>query len=372
MEISVLGIGTELTVGQILNRNGQWISQRMRNLGVSTSMQLVVPDEEKLILEALEFCLQHSDILFVTGGLGPTTDDFTRDIISRWSGRELEWDESSWEHISERLTSRGMAVKEIQRQQCYFPKGSQILKNRVGTANAFSMSYQGKEVFALPGPPKEIETIWQDHIDPLMKERTAGVDPLITKSWDTIGLGESDIADRAEAALKGCSFEKAYRVHLPYVEFKITYLKSQDQEARKWIQAVDDALGSLTVLRDGEDAARELSEILSRREQSLWVCDEIPGSFLIQRLFPFSKGLLREKKFNFISTYPTSFRDSKSIFCYLREEGNGFARAEITVAGQTRSQIFQSPYRTLNMREREQQYFAEMALVFWMKELATN
>jgi nicotinamide-nucleotide amidase len=368
MKISILGVGTELTNGQILNRNAQWISQEMSALGVTTSMHLVVPDEKSLILQALDVCTEHSDILFVTGGLGPTSDDFTREVVAQWLGRELVWHEASWKHIEDRLLPRGIAVKEIQRQQCYYPSNSQVLMNRLGTANAFCTDHNGKTIFVLPGPPKEIESIWQDHIAGFMSEKTKFLDRLITLSWDTIGLGESDVADRVEEALKGCSFEKGYRVHMPFVEVKLSFLNSEVPKAEVWIEALESAIGSLTVIRNGEDAAEKLAGIFSSFEH-VYIQDEIPGSFLMQRLFPFCKNLLRDRKLSFSSQPLDPKLSSRSLYLNLKEDSSTTGRASLKHKGQSRGQIFMSPYKSLLSKEREQQFYAEMALIFWMKEL---
>ena len=341
----------------------------MTDLGVATSMHLVVPDEKELILQALNVCAEHSEILFVTGGLGPTSDDFTREVIAQWLGRELVWHEASWKHIEDRLIPRGIAVKEIQRQQCYYPSGAEVLMNRMGTANAFRLEHQGKTIFVLPGPPREIEVLWQDHIASWMAEKTQGIDQLMTVSWDTIGLGESDVADKVEEALKGCDFEKGYRVHMPFVEVKLSFLQSQKREASAWIQKVDAAIGSLTVLRNGEDAAEILSRIFSGFEH-VYIQDEIPGSFLLHRLFPFCKHLLRDRKLSFSSHVLDVDLPERSLFLSLREDGSSSAVASLHFKGQTRSQYFMSPYKSALLKEREQQFYAEMALIFWMKELA--
>lgn len=367
MRISALGIGTELTTGQILNKNGQWISQRFREWGVPTSMHLVVPDEDELILEALQFCAEHSDLVFVTGGLGPTSDDKTRELVSRWANKALVWHEASWKHIQDRLLPRGMAVKEIQKQQCYFPEGAEILTNRMGTANAFCLSHLGKEIFVLPGPPRELEAIWQDHLADRLSEKTKGVDALITHSWDTIGLGESDVADRVEAALKGCSFEKGYRVHMPYVECKLTYPKSRSFEGEAWVRKVEAAISDITVFRNGEQPPARLAELLAQFDRVL-ICDEIPGSFLMTRLFPEAKKLLAAKKVNFLTALPPDL-DSWPVILHLLDEGGGIGNAHLYRNGLVTSQVLKSPYASSLMKDREQQYFAEMAMHFWIRQL---
>lgn len=368
LKISVLGVGTELTDGQILNRNAQWISQAMKLLGVPSTLHLVVPDEKQLMLDAMQFCARETNLIFITGGLGPTSDDFTRDVVAQWCQQKLVWDEKSWLHIEERLVPRGISVKEIQRQQCYFPEGCQILHNRLGTANAFRLDHEGKTIFVLPGPPREIEAIWQDSIQPEMIARTEGLDPVLTFSWDTIGLGESDIADLVEAALKGAAVEIGYRVHLPFVEVKITYPKSLESQAAKWKQSLENAIGPLTVLRNGVDAAQHLAKLLQSHPR-IFICDSIPGSYLMNRLFPFSKALLKEKKLNFLTALEIANVQDSDLILSLSEDSVGNAEARIMTKRQSRVQTFASPYRSVLMKEREQQFFAEMALIFWMKEL---
>jgi len=371
MKISVLGVGTELTNGQILNLNSQWISESIMKLGVPTSMHLVVPDEKELILQALQFCWDHSDLLFVTGGLGPTSDDFTREVIAQWLDRKLVWHEASWKHIEDRLIPRGIAVKEIQKQQCYFPEDAKVLINPMGTANAFQVDHQGKTVYVLPGPPREIEAIWEEHLRSQMKEKMANVDALLTLSWDILGLGESDVADKVEAALKGCHFDKGYRVHHPFVEVKLSFLKSETVIAQKWIQAVEHTIGPIAVLRNAEDAAENLARLFANFDH-IWIQDEIPGSFLLQRLFPFCQKLLRDRKLHFSSKLSGDELKGHVLHLQLKEDSFSSGRASLSTKGQTRSQIFMSPYKSSLLKEREQQFYAEMALIFWMKELSDD
>lgn len=382
MKISILGIGTELTDGQIVNRNAQWISKQMKSLGVSTTAHVVVPDERELMLQSLEFCTDHSDIVFVTGGLGPTSDDFTREMISQWSGQALKFNPDAWQHIQKRLIPRGIAVREIQRQQCYFPEGCEILNNRSGTAHGFYFKHQAKEIYVLPGPPKEIEVIWQDFIFPKMQKATESLDPIVTLSWDTIGLGESDVADKVIQALEGCELEVGYRVHMPFVEVKLTYLQSQSRAAAGWIEKLEKALNPITALRNGADAAQKLAEILQIHRQIL-IQDALPGSFLMLRLFPFCKNLLKNQQLSFHSSQENSTsrsdlnfdgsssnRPSSQLILGLALESPGHARATVVSRGQKRVQYFSSPYQSALLKEREAQYFSELALIFWIQELS--
>src|SRR2546423_11411812 len=121
---SVLAIGTELTTGQITNRNAPWISERLVQLGVEVVLHETVADDRSAIEAALNRCSQVSRLIFVTGGLGPTTDDFTRECIAQWAGRKLHFYEESWKKIVTRLSRLGIPVAEANRQQCFLPHGS--------------------------------------------------------------------------------------------------------------------------------------------------------------------------------------------------------------------------------------------------------
>lgn len=367
MKSAILGIGSELTDGQILNKNASWISARLKEQGLQTSVHIVVPDEKSLILDALNFCREKADIIFVTGGLGPTTDDFTRDVIAEWSSTTLEFDDSSWTHLSERLQSRSMAVREIQRQQCYFPKGSKILTNPQGTANAFQMFAKDRHLFVLPGPPREIEAIWDTSIAAWVIERTLGIDPFITRKWDTIGLGESDIATLTEEALKNVTIEKGYRVHLPYVEVKLSYFKSQQVQFAASVQKVDSALKDYTLTRDGEDIAKSLATKLESHPFTE-IIDPVTGAFLVTRLLPHIRKTLSNNQFNF-SNIDKDF-SGKGLRLQLKMQDEFSCEVSLQEGPRRLQQVITAPFKTSNMHERRLQYFCEYAFAFWFKNLS--
>ncbi len=365
MKASVLGIGTELTDGQIVNKNASWISGKLKEYGLLTNTHIVVPDERTLILDAIEFCANKSDIIFVTGGLGPTSDDFTRDIISEWTAKKLEFHQESWDHLSERLTSRGYTVKEIQKQQCYFPQTAQVLKNSQGTANGFQMQHQGKMLFVLPGPPREIEAIWNDFVNTWLKQNTTNLDPFITRKFDTIGVGESDVAIIVEDILKGIPVEKGYRVHLPYVEVKVSFHKSEAEKHSSVVEKLAEALKYCTVTRDGEDVAVELCRKL-QTFAGFHISDQVSGAFLSNRLMPHLRNLMSDKYWT-ISNQPSLLPQDVEFDLISIDEHS--CEVGLKIKQRKLKTVITAPYKTTNMRERRLQYFAEMALVFWAKNL---
>jgi molybdenum cofactor synthesis domain-containing protein len=371
MKIAILGIGTELTDGQILNRNGQWLSQRMYELGVRTSSHVVVPDETPLILRALDFASGQADLIFVTGGLGPTSDDFTRDVISAWTQKKLIFHEASWIHVETQLKSRGLQIKDMHKQECFFPETSKVFQNNNGTANAFSIQHQGKWIFVLPGPPKEIETLWKDFLHKELAEICQGIDAQKTWSWDCIGLAEADLAAKIEKDLPGCPLQKGYRVHLPYVEFKLFYKQSEQSSMQKWRDRVEVILGPWIISRNGQDAAQELVQKLKSSEASskgVWICDELTQSFLIQRFLSAGQTLLQTHPFLFNQKMPNSAPEGNGLRLYPSEEVLK-AKIELYSAGSVRKVEVQAPDRFASWPERQKQFFSEMALVQWLKHI---
>ncbi len=362
---TILAIGTELTEGQIINRNASWISQKLFKIGINTRAQITIPDDRTLINHELAHLSESANLLFVTGGLGPTTDDFTRDCISSWSGKKLVWNEEAWIWIQDRFKERNFPIREFQKQQCFFPEGAEILKNPQGTAHGFYLKVKNLDVFVLPGPPKEIDAVWSLHIQKWLDETYKNIDRARVKSWDCFGVGESEVAHNAEAALAGCPFEKGYRVHLPYVEFKLFYPQSQAAQAEIYFAKIESALRPWIVARDGQDAAQDLLASFAELKE-IYIFDDTTDGYLWDRLTPGLQqhGLTRKIHFSHSKSEaikPTAGRlilkieqlaDRQVQICWNLNHRKRLTRAH-------------SPYRSIMMREREKHFFSEKAILFW-------
>lgn len=385
MKASILAIGTEITNGQIINRNAQTIAKNISQKGLSFSYHLSVPDDRLLIKQALDFISRESEIIFVCGGLGPTSDDFTRDVVSDWANKELMFSEESWTYITERLTERGLAVREHQKQQCYFPKNALILKNSKGTAHGFYFETEHatglKKIFVLPGPPSEIQAIWQDHIENWLAENLKVADPLITKVWDTMGVPEPELAFRVEKILSDVSVQSrldggldiGYRVHLPYVELKFIFPKSMEAKWTKHIKLIDQALDSITVSRDFQDILKDVFVSLS--DQQFVFYDYFSDGYWLERLTPYLK-----KQPNFLYSQgadaPNSdfFLDETNFLALLPyEEDKAIALFDHPgKAGRKTGQlILEFPFKSKAMEDRRKIFLSEMALVDFFRQFAS-
>ena len=370
MKVSILSTGTEITNGQILNRNSAYISEKVKKFGVDVSFHLAAPDNKQKIMDALIFCANQSDIIFVTGGLGPTTDDFTRDIVAEYLQEELIFDEKTWTKISAVLIERGVAPSESQKQQCYFPKGAEILNNSVGTADGFRIESPKLSIVVLPGPPKEIEAIWNDHVEPWFKRKARDIDPSITLSWDTLGLPEPEVNRITWEALKDLKkdfpMEVGFRVHLPYVEAKITYPRSIDYTAKLFADKIEKALEQWTVLRNFENAAQIFSQIIKHQDFAIY--DFYTEGNLhksVSEHLAFNQNWMWKQSSEAMDS--SFFVDERDFIALIPIENSDDVQLIFNFNGRSRNTTLKYPERFKKMKERRQKYVAELALIEFVR-----
>jgi len=285
---ATLAVGTEVTDGQIVDHNSAWVSAKLADAGLDVIEHRAVADDRSAIERALKELSHRVDFLFVTGGLGPTSDDFTRDLIAQVFDKPLEFDAESWEHVSRQLLSRGVVVREIQRQQCFFPRGSRVLTNNAGTANAFTfdtvLAGRPIRVYALPGPPAEIAAVWKDHIATEVERVTPPESREELKILRFLGRGESQVAEAVEEILKGSGLRVGYRAHLPYVEVKLWFNKTEEPRARECLAKIEETLKAWIVNRDQEDVTDPVLDWLVRGKNRMKIIDAATAGILHERL----------------------------------------------------------------------------------------
>jgi len=281
---SVIAVGTELTTGQITNRNAAWISEKLGQIGVEVKIHETIPDDRALIEDALNRCAALTHLIFVTGGLGPTSDDFTRKVIAKWTQAEMEFHPPSWEHIISRLSKVGIPIAESNRQQCYFPKSARVIANPVGTANAFAVSARGSQLWVLPGPPREVEAVWEE-IGIQVRALVPAAKPLKLFTWQCIGKSEAELGEITERALKGSNLAIGYRAHRPYVEIKVWVEESKLTEAEPYLAKIEKQIAPWVATKQGEDLANLLSREFARFEE-IEIIDACSGGVLTERLGP--------------------------------------------------------------------------------------
>ena len=191
MRTSILAVGTELLFGQVVNTNASFLSQNLNLMGFDVMYHYVVGDNPARLKEKLADAFADTDLVILTGGLGPTQDDLTKEMVAEYMGRDMYRDETVMEMLNEFFGKRGREMTENNVKQAYLPVGCTPFYNESGTAPAFALSADGKTAICLPGPPRELKWLWENgvraYLEQFMEKK------MFYRVIRTIGIGESDL-----------------------------------------------------------------------------------------------------------------------------------------------------------------------------------
>ena len=204
MKAEIIAVGTELLLGQIVNTNAQFLSQRLAGLGIDVYFQTVVGDNAGRIRQAIETARSRADLLLFTGGLGPTQDDLTKDVLADYLGRRLVIHEPSLRKIEERLAGRLMQI-ESNRRQALMIEGSDPLPNETGLAVGNALTADGTHYVLLPGPPGEMKPMFDGPATAWLLRLLGDSRPLYSLTLRFAGIGESALEDLLIDLIKGQS-----------------------------------------------------------------------------------------------------------------------------------------------------------------------
>lgn len=193
MKAEIIAVGTELLLGQIVNTNAQYLSQQCANIGVNVYFQTVVGDNRERLEQAFALAKERAELIICTGGLGPTQDDLTKDVLASFTGRELIMHEPSLSTIKELFAERNMPMAESNSRQALMLEGSDPLVNDAGLAVGVGLQHEGVYFMLLPGPPREMKTMFEHYGKDWILNINRGNDPLYSKMLKFAGIGESAV-----------------------------------------------------------------------------------------------------------------------------------------------------------------------------------
>ncbi len=231
MVVELISVGTEILLGNIVNTNAAYLAEKCAGLGLSCYYQTVVGDNEDRLFETLKTALSRSDIVILSGGLGPTQDDLTKETAAKVMGKELFMDQHSKKRISDFFEKRNIDITDNNWKQAMMPKGAIIIDNENGTAPGVIMEENGKTVILLPGPPNELIPMFEKDIAPYLNEKTP--DMIYSQTVKICGIGES----KAEAMIEDLLKEQTNPTIAPYAKTGEVHLrvtaKAQDEKTAK-------------------------------------------------------------------------------------------------------------------------------------------
>lgn len=264
MEIAFVSIGDELLDGRVRDRNAPRLGDMLDRSGHRLVATLTVPDDGPAIRRTLGWAAEVSELVVVSGGLGPTRDDVTRRAAADWADRDLEFREDLREKLVRRFERHGYTFTENNERQCYVPEGARVLPSEVGTASAFVLEHGEHEAWFLPGVPREFR--W--YVDEKLTERLAASGDAYgaTRSMTFLGLGESGLETRISEASERADqlgVSVGYRADAPVVEVLLRGDAEADVDDVR--QTVLDEIGDWRVAEGDTDLAERLGALLDDR-----------------------------------------------------------------------------------------------------------
>ena len=284
--VELVSTGTELLDGRSVNTHARLLGASIVPLGLQLARDTSVPDNTAAIRDAIEAALARVDVVIVSGGLGPTSDDLTREIIAEITGRKIVMHEPSRLAIHERLAKRGRKATESLDRHALVSEGATVLANAAGLAPGERIDVSGKFIFLLPGPPSEFRCILQEHLLPWLRKSFPETAAPLCRSFRVCGPGESDLVTKLEPrGFPAPGVEVAYCAHAGNIEIR---LLSKDSAALEQSAALIRELFRDAIFAETDGPAVSIEEVVGQKlksaGQTLAVAESCTGGLIGHRI----------------------------------------------------------------------------------------
>ena len=288
MIVEVIAVGTELLLGQIINSNPATIGEALAERGFDAHYQQSVGDNIERIAFTIRAALDRADAVIITGGIGPTQDDITREAVSAATGRELVFSEEYAEELREFFASRGRVMVESNLRQAYYPVGAELLPNPRGTAPGIALEHDGKLIFCVPGVPAEMEHLVLEEVLPRLSAVSGESEVIVSRLIRTWGRGESDVAEVLDDLYEATNPSIAFLASASEIKIRITAKAADDAAALALIEPVDlevrARLGDIVFGTDDETIEKILLQTLGDLGYTIGTAESMTGGLVAARL----------------------------------------------------------------------------------------
>jgi competence/damage-inducible protein CinA-like protein len=294
MQAVILSIGDELILGQTLDTNSAYLAAKLAELGIATLYHQTLPDDPQLIADAITQATQHAQYVLITGGLGPTKDDLTRQALADTMGVELREDPKSLSHITTYFADRGMTMSDTNRVQAQFPVGTTTIENTRGTAPGIKATLNNAQIFVMPGVPHEMRAMYDAAVLPALTQHAATRKTILTTKVNTFGMGESAVGQRLDDLMtRNQNPTVGTTVSNGIVSIRIRSESNDPNDARDRLeqvaQQVEQRLGPITFGRDDQTLASTFVTLLKNSKLTVATAESCTGG-LISKLITDAPG----------------------------------------------------------------------------------
>jgi nicotinamide-nucleotide amidase len=282
----IVTVGTEMLLGDLVDTNTAWISQRLAELGVGIYRHTTIGDNSERIVAALRDAASRSDLVVTTGGLGPTSDDLTNACISTLTGRKMVEYQEAREHVDTMFAKFGRTPTSNNYKQALFPEETELIPNPVGTAMGALVEWEGTLFATLPGVPTEMKSMFEATLEPLLRARSEG--SIVSRTLHFAGIGESALAEKVQEFLDATDPTVAPLAGQGRVRLRITTRAATDEEAQEKIAPVEEEIiARLSDYYFGEgDETLEgsVGRLLGDQGATLALAESCTGGLIAKRL----------------------------------------------------------------------------------------
>lgn len=288
MQAEIIAVGSELLGAGRLDTNSLYLTGQLNHLGIDVRRKTIVGDREQEIMNAVEAAMSRGEVVIVTGGLGPTADDVTREAVARLFHRRLVRDDKLAEAIERRFHNRGLPMPEINLRQASLIEGAEMLPNPAGTAPGQWLQEGGRALILLPGVPAEMQAIFEHHCRARLEKMAPG-GVLVTRVLKIAGLFESQVDEIAAPVYRRFENPETTILASPgEIQLHLRARGSNEAEAREALdeltRRLELALGDAIFSRDGQTMEEVVGMFLTLKGKTLAVAESCTGGLLAERL----------------------------------------------------------------------------------------
>lgn len=280
MKIGLVTIGNELLTGFTTDTNAAWIGQHISKIGAEVVWHVTVLDSEEEIIQAIESASEKLDALLITGGLGPTHDDITANVLFSWAGIETEIDEDYWKELTEKFTARNVSIPEINKNQALKPLSGNLIPNPVGSARGIHIKKDGQHVIALPGVPSEMKTMMTETVLPMLAEKITN--PIHIHTLRTTGIMESALAEKLKPVLGETKSKLAFLPKIFGVDIRIS--STDEQVLTKQTEKIKKTVGKYIYSEDNILLEEAVGNLLMDNNLTIASAESCTGGLIANRL----------------------------------------------------------------------------------------